>query len=125
MLTLNTIENVQDLDEGNKHFLSGLNTYAKCFKVIDGDTIKVSFFLSNVLVTYHIRLLGINTPEKKQDGFQEATDRTKELCENKVVWLELGKFDAFGRNLAKVYTLDEICVNDILLNEDLAVEFKK
>lgn len=125
MLKRNTLKRVKALDKGNKHFLDGLTTYAKCYKVIDGDTIKVCFYLDKVPVNYNIRLLHINTPEKKQEGFQEATDRTKGLVEGQVVKLKLGKFDAFGRNLAEVYTLDGVCVNDVLLSEGLAVEFKK
>lgn len=125
MLSQNTIESVKDLGKGNKNFLKGLNTYAKCYKIIDGDTIKVTFYLADIQVAYHIRLAGINTPERKQDGYQEATERIRELVEGKVVYLKLGKFDAFGRNLAEVYTLENICVNEILLNEKLAVVYKK
>ena len=126
LLSQNTIDTVKNLNEVNKHFLDGLNTYANCYKVIDGDTIKVHFYLTPDLpVSYNIRLLGINTPERKQPGYQEATDRTKELVEGKVVKLLMSKFDAFGRILCKVYTIDtQECVNDILLLEGLADEFK-
>lgn len=53
MLSQNTINSVKNLNERNRHFLNGVTTYAKCYKVIDGDTIKVNFYLAeNFPVSY-------------------------------------------------------------------------
>jgi len=66
-------------------------------RVIDGDTI----VLEN---NTHIRLLGINSPEKNEDYDIEATDSLIELLSNKNVTLEYGeeRTDLYGRTLAYV-----------------------
>lgn len=71
-------------------------------KIIDGDT----FDLSN---GERIRMLGINTPEKHEYYFEEATDRLRELIANKEVRLEKGETDKdwYGRSLRYVYIGNE------------------
>ena len=66
-------------------------------RVIDGDTI----ILEN---NTHIRLLGINSPEKNETYDIEATNSLIEIVSNKTVTLEYGKekTDLYGRTLAYV-----------------------
>ncbi len=67
-------------------------------RVIDGDTIVV-------LNDTHVRLLGINTPEKKEKYYNEAKDFLGNLVLNKTIMLEYGKDrkDKYGRTLAYVF----------------------
>ena len=66
-------------------------------RVIDGDTIVVN---NNT----HVRLLGINTPEKNEFYYQEAKDFLNNLTLNKTIKLEYGKEkqDLYGRTLAYI-----------------------
>jgi micrococcal nuclease len=73
-------------------------------RVIDGDTL--------VINNTSVRLLGINTPEKKEFYYQEAKDFLLNLTLNKTVKLKYGKDkqDLYGRTLAYII-LDEKNVN--------------
>jgi micrococcal nuclease len=66
-------------------------------RVIDGDTVVLK---NNI----HIRLLGINSPEKNEPYDIEATNFLSGLILNKTVTLEYGKekTDLYGRTLAYV-----------------------
>jgi len=66
-------------------------------RIIDGDTIVVG---NNT----HVRLLGINTPEKGEEYYSEARNFLESIILNKTVRLEYGKekYDRYGRELAYV-----------------------
>lgn len=86
-------------------------TSAIVSEVIDGDTIR----LQN---GERIRLLGINTPEVEQPHYDEATNRLKELIEEKTVTLEedVEDKDQYGRLLRHIY------VNDTFVNLEMVRE---
>jgi micrococcal nuclease len=80
-----------------------------CFvnRIIDGDTL--------VCNNETIRLLGIDTPEKGEEGYQEATDFLKQV-ENKEIeilrdWENLGKYK---RKLRYVFYEDRLINIEIL-----------
>jgi len=87
---------------------------ASCFtgtvtKVIDGDTIRVG----NVT----IRLALVNTPERGEPGYSEATEFTAALCSIRST-VPIDEDDgqtkgSYGRMVAKVYC------DDKMLNEEL------
>jgi micrococcal nuclease len=83
-------------------------------KVIDGDTVEIQD-------GQRARLLGINTPEKGQPYYQEATDRLKELVLKKKVFLEMDKSDKdkYDRLLRHIY-VDNENVGLVLLREGYA-----
>lgn len=83
---------------------------ANITRVIDGDT-----FDSEI---GKIRLLGINSPEKKQPFYEEALAFLKQY-EGKQVELELHGKDKYQRTLAYVY-FDNKLINQQLLAEGLA-----
>ncbi|MCC7553033.1 MAG: thermonuclease family protein [Methanobacteriaceae archaeon] len=86
----------------------------KCNKVVDGDTIWVEG-------VGKIRLVGVNTPEKNEDGFSEAKDFVIEKCLYKTVYLDIDdkkNKDKYNRTLAIVYTNDTN-INQELLEKDL------
>jgi endonuclease YncB( thermonuclease family) len=65
-------------------------------RVIDGDTVVDENKI-------HYRLLGINTPEKGEYLYDEATKFTKENSLNKSLRIETRGKDLYGRELAYLY----------------------
>lgn len=93
---------------------------------IDGDTVWLTVDLGfRMTMRDSFRLLGIDTPERGQDGYHEATIRATELAPvGATVRIETAKAGKYGRWLANVFlqTGDyaERTVNDILVEEMLA-----
>lgn len=77
-------------------------------RVLDGDTIE----LTNGRT---VRYIGINTPERSQPYYQEATTANRQLVEGKTVRLEFDTdtFDQYGRSLAYVW------VNGVMANLEM------
>lgn len=82
--------------------------------VIDGDTIE----LSN---GERVRYIGIDTPERNQAFYKEATAGNQELLKKGKLKLEYDKDkkDNWGRTLAYVWT-DSVMVNAELIKQGLA-----
>lgn len=74
----------------------------KVTRVIDGDTV----VLSNGI---HVRLIGIDTPEKNACFANEATKLTENLLLNKKITLktDVDALDQFGRTLGYLITEDK------------------
>lgn len=70
-------------------------------KVVDGDTIWVEFNG----IEEKVRFIGVNTPEKNEVGFQEATDYTSQMLLNKEIFLEkdVSDKDKYGRLLRYIW----------------------
>ncbi len=94
-------------------------------KVVDGDTIKL--LIDGETIT--VRLIGIDTPESvhpdKSKNVPEGTlasDHTKELIENKFVYIEYGKesHDRYNRILAYVYIDENTMLNAQILEDGYA-----
>jgi micrococcal nuclease len=98
----------------------------KATKVVDGDTFDALINIGyDAFVAVRLRLLRINTPERKQPGWQEATDATRRAVEGKTLLITACRKDAFGRWLAEV-EIDGIGnLSDWLLNEGLAKPYKE
>jgi micrococcal nuclease len=77
-------------------------------RIIDGDTIVLTG-------GRNVRYIGINTPEKGEPYYEEATEANRSLVEGKNVRLELDEEekDLYGRMLAYAY------VGDIFVNVKL------
>ncbi len=86
-------------------------------KVVDGDTVE----LSN---GRRLRYIGINTPERDQPYYNEATALNRQLVEGKNVQLEfdLETFDQYGRSLAYVW-VDGRLVNLEIVQQGFANSF--
>ena len=82
---------------------------AKCVDVYDGDTIQLVFPLQNQLYRWTCRLTGIDTPElrtrnKTEKKFGYIVRNTlREKILNKMVVVECGEFDKYGRLLGKIF----------------------
>lgn len=102
--------------------INNLYTYkATCTNVVDGDTLDI--LLDYGFDTYakrRVRLLGVDTPERGQENYKEATDFTKTCVEGKKIYVQTYKSDVFGRYLANVwYENGKYCLNDELRNAGL------
>ncbi len=87
-------------------------------KIVDGDTIHVD--------GKSVRLALVDTPEKRDEGFEQATEHTKNACPvglNVLVDLDdMQPHDKFGRQIAKV-TCGDVNINASLLESGNASVF--
>jgi hypothetical protein len=83
-------------------------------RVIDGDTLDLTDGT-------RVRLYGVDTPERGEPCFTEATDRLRQLA-GSTVRLENGPraTDSFGRRLAYAYRIDGFSIDVILIGDGLA-----
>lgn len=86
---------------------------ASVLRVIDGDTIVVDNGV-------HVRLLGINTPERGQVLFNESTERLRQLIGGEILLeADVEDEDKYGRKLRHVYA-GNVPVNLRLVREGYA-----
>ena len=93
-----------------------LSNETRVFQVVDGDT----FIISG---GDYVRLLGIDAPEKGEEGYHEATDFLRNLSEGKVVVLisEGANRDRYGRLLRHVFINDTNVALELLENNLAAI----
>jgi endonuclease YncB( thermonuclease family) len=99
-------------------------------KVYDGDTITIATNIHNdkQLYRFSVRLAGIDCAEinsKDKDMHmlaEKAKNKLSNLILNKRVYLKNIKKEKFGRLLADVY-LDDLCLNQYMLDNKLAVVY--
>lgn len=78
-------------------------------KVVDGDTVDVMIDVGFRMTTVQrIRLLGVNTPERGEEGYIAAGELVKGWCDDRAGRLRIRteKSDSFGRWLGDVYEPD-------------------
>ena len=71
--------------------------------VVDGDTVDVSFGITGI---QRIKLVGINTPEIGEEGYEEAKEFVNKTCLWEEVKLDVDdkeQYDSYYRILAVVY----------------------
>lgn len=133
ILLLSGCNNDKNLDDKNKPLYTTNiveNDLYQVLSVIDGDTIKVK--IGNEKKT--IRVLGIDTPEKKgglreEECFgNEASEYTKNLLKNQKVTLKKSKTgnqkDKYGRLLRYIY-FDNKDLGEDLIKNGYAESYKK
>jgi endonuclease YncB( thermonuclease family) len=109
---------------------------AKCVDVYDGDTVTLAIRFKGENFLLKCRLLGINSPEMKpplKDPNREAVKREavkardylSGLILNRIVYIECGKWDKYGRMLIRIRIgkRDRKTVNQIMIDEKLAVPY--
>lgn len=101
-------------------------------RVVDGDTFygeSVVFDYGDFSVTIKepkFRLIGIDTPERNEYGYSQATSFTKDELDGKEVLVKSHGKDVFGRYLVDVFVDgQEESLNDELLDEGLAEIYKR
>lgn len=107
--------NYKFLDSALISFLSTedyLVNEKECFveRVVDGDTL--------VACGVKVRMLGINTPEKKDKYYSEAKNYLVKRVENKTVTLVFStdRFDKYNRTLAYVYFGEKNINQELITN---------
>ena len=90
-------------------------------RVVDGDTVDVNvdmgFYLKQLV---RVRLLNVDTPERGEDDWKEATDTLKELIKqgeqiDKRFCLMTHKTGKYGRWLGNLLSYDKkIALNDLM-----------
>ena len=87
-------------------------------RVIDGDTFDSS--------TGRIRMFGVDTPERGERCYLEATERLQELAGDSVrVQVGPRSTDRFGRALYYVYTETGDSIDETLIREGLGVAWTR
>jgi len=114
-----------------------LVTEGKVIKVYDCDTITIATKFpyltalneSNTIYRFHVRLLGIDTPEMKTKNEDEksiahmAQKTLSELILNKNVSLKNTSLDKYGRILANVYTENGVELSKWAIENRFAVSY--
>jgi len=95
---------------------------AQVVSIVDGDTIDVLIDGAK----YRVRLFGVDTPERGEPCYQEATKRTRELSGD-VVRIEAGPRtkDRYGRLLFYLYTKAGESIDTQLIQEGLGTAWTK
>jgi len=95
--------------EIEKFSFDGITTMAKVARVYDGDTITIVFEFKGEMIKYSCRINGLDTPEIRTKDLEEkkrgyaARDFLKSYIDDKIIKVDLLKFDKYGRLLANVY----------------------
>lgn len=102
--------------------------HTHCTRVVDGDTFACYIVLaSGDTLPDRVRLLGVDTPERGEPGYQAATDSLRAWIDQHPVQLLVQPTrprDGFGRLLAVVLDSTGYAVNTRLLDRQLAVPWK-
>jgi len=106
--------------------------------IVDGDTFKTvtSTKISPTLEVVEItsfRLLGVDTPERGEAGYQEAKDYLQKRIGGKLIYLQLKrgpgkKRDSFGRFLVDVILCTKnglVFINDEIIKKKLGKEYPR
>lgn len=91
-------------------------------RVVDGDTIDCTIDVGfHMRIQQRFRLIGINTPERGQEGYQEAKSAAEGwFLEHKTFRLSVTKAEKYGRYLVEVLCEDNRSLNAVLLEAGLA-----
>lgn len=91
-------------------------------KVVDGDTIDVRAAQTEL----RVRLYGVDTPERGDRCFKEATDRTRALAAAQVQLVPDARLqDSFKRELRYVYTAGGESIDAALVREGFALAWRQ
>lgn len=99
-------------------------------RIIDGDTVDVLIDLGfSLTIKQRIRLMGIDTPEVRTRDLKEkyfgvmAKERLKELLSGNIVVVTKKEKGKYGRILGTFYNELNENINQMLVDERLAVEY--
>lgn len=87
-------------------------------RIVDGDTIDVDIEGT----TYRVRYIGMDTPERGDFFYHEATEANRQLVEGQTVTMveDVSETDRYGRLLRYVYLPDGTFVNAELVRQGYA-----
>lgn len=91
-------------------------------KIVDGDTLDVRASETDL----RVRLYGVDTPERGDHCFKEATERTRALAGSRVQLVPDARLqDSFKRELRYVYTVSGESIDAALVREGLALAWRE
>lgn len=94
---------------------------AKCYNVVDGDTIDITIDLGfKISINARVRLQGVDTPERGQYGYDQAKRFVSEHVYGKELLIRTTKVSKFGYYLAEVILPDNKILNQELITAGLA-----
>jgi micrococcal nuclease len=106
---------------------------ADIVRIVDGDTVVANIDLGCEVWRHneHLRLFGIDTPDRGDVGYTEATDALAQLIEGQRVLIctvkakrsDVEAKGSFGRYLATIW-IDDLNVNQWLLENGFADVYK-
>lgn len=111
------------------------NYNAEVIRVVDGDTVELNIDLGfRMWMRANCRFYGVNAPELHSsiEEVREQAKKAKEFVESKLpagskVSILSKKLDKYGRPLVRIFYIDgenpSACINDQLLENELAIEF--
>jgi micrococcal nuclease len=117
-------------DKTPKFSLDGMTFQAKVVKVYDGDTIQAVFELFGKFYRWSCRISHVDTPELKTKDEEEkkrgyvTRDKLAELILGKIVTLNCGKFDKYGRLLVEIVTDEKIVIHEWLIQGGYAKAYE-
>ena len=122
-------------DPGGVQFwsLKGKRMKCKPVHVYDGDTIHVIIMMNDKPCKWRVRMLGYDSPEMKPPLAQEnredeiraakeARDTLSDWILNKIVDIDFGDFDKYGRPLGTLY-INGINVNEWMVDNRYGVPY--
>lgn len=106
------IESVQETSIGKT---SEEPEYHSVIKIVDGDTIRIDNGES-------VRLICIDTPERGEKGYKEASDYLESLILNQEVKLtkDVSERGKYGRLVRYIYSMKGDFINEIMVREGYA-----
>lgn len=120
-------------DEKIKTFsLKGQRYLAKVVDVYDGDTITVLLRYRLKTLKFKVRMYGYDSPEMKprldipnriqiKESAIKAKKKLSEMINQRIVELDCGGFDKYGRLLATVHLRENCCKTSIDVNQWMVV----
>ena len=91
--------------------------------VIDGDTVILLERTPEQMRTHRIRLEGIDTPERGQDGYEGAKEYLEKLIWGETVTVRYTENDRYGRILGEIWH-GKMFVNEEMVKEGWAWIYK-
>ena len=111
----NNEQSNKEVNDDNSNYKDNIELEGKVTYVVDGDTLDIN--------DIRIRLSLVDTPERGQDGYQEAKNFVKDLCLKKEGQVDVDdgqrRGDRYGRDIGIVYC-DGINLNAALMENNLA-----
>ena len=129
-LTSDQYQKLVEINDAEEFSLNYKTLIAKVVKVKDRDTFKAVVWLHATPTKFTFRIGGLDTPETRKGEAKQFGKKVKQivgsLIDKKIVKIEAGDFDKYGRILARVFILSEgkeLCVNDFLLENELGKSY--
>jgi len=125
---------LRDAVKGDDFSFDGRNVLAKIVSYYDGDTVRIKFKFDDKLIQYPTRLTGYDCPEMRpkksnphRDAEKLAAKAAKQALINKIdgklVIVQCGPFDKYGRILATIFSRNGENINKWMIREGYGIPY--